>query len=237
MIIQSIHSFIRNASGYLREAKKAESGHSQVIRARYARRFFDELKITYSGPSKEEIESRGSCIYVANHTSMLDAVIICCFFEGDLRILAKESLFSVPWLGRILRLEKHIKVARGKKASARNASIRESIKTAISEGASVFFFPEGTRSTTGKLGKFRHGAFYNAIETGVPIVPVVIRGALERLPKGSIQIKPGHISMELLPSIPIPDESMGDLTTRATYLSNKASEAISKALESEPNKP
>ncbi|MBQ9396713.1 MAG: 1-acyl-sn-glycerol-3-phosphate acyltransferase [Proteobacteria bacterium] len=231
MIIHSVNSFIRNASGYLREAKSAEVGHTQAIRARYARKFFDELKITYSGPTREEIESRGACIYVANHTSMLDAVIVCCFFEGDLRILAKESLFKVPWLGRILRLEKHIMVARGKNAPARNASIRESIKTAISEGASVFFFPEGTRSMTGKLGKFHCGAFYNAIETGVPIVPVVIRGALERLPKHSLRVRPGHISIELLPSIPVPEESMGDLSTRAKYLSDQASEAISKELD------
>lgn len=234
MIIHSLNSFIRNAARYLREAKQAESGHTQAIRARYARRFFDDLKITYSGPTKEEIAERGSCIYVANHTSMLDAIIVCCVFEGDMRILAKESLFRVPWLGRILRLEKHIKVARGRNASARNASIRESIKTAISEGASVFFFPEGTRSKTGKLGKFHNGAFFNAIETGVPIVPVVIRGAFETMPKNTLRIKPGHISLELLPSIPVPEESIGNLESRAKYLSDKASEAIRKALESKP---
>lgn len=228
---QTFKAFVKNASGCLRDSRQAEPGHSQSIRAGYARRFLDEVGIEYSGPAKEEVEACGSCIFVANHTSTLDAVIICAFLEGDVRILAKESLFKAPYLGRILRNERHIMVHRGKNASAQNASIRESIHAAIADGASVFFFPEGTRSVTGKLGTFKLGAFYNAIQTGVPIVPVVIRGTFEAMPKKQLCIHGTPCSMKLLPAISLPDESMGDEKTRAQYLADKASEAIRKDLE------
>ncbi|MBR4985427.1 MAG: 1-acyl-sn-glycerol-3-phosphate acyltransferase [Proteobacteria bacterium] len=230
-VIRNIRSFLRNSNAYLREAKEAEPGKSQPIRARYARQFLADVGMTCTGPSPEEIAKNGPCIYVANHTSTLDAVIIVSYFEGDLRILAKESLFKIPNLGAILRLEKHIMVHRGKHASEKNASIRESIRQAISEGASVFIFPEGTRTRTGAIGKFRHGAFYNAIQTGVPVVPVVIKGLFEAMPKGTLKIIPGPCSLELLPPIAPPDASLGDESKRARILCDQASEAIRKALE------
>lgn len=230
-VIHNIRSFFKNSGSYLREAKTAEAGKTQAIRARYARQFLEEIGMDAKGPTAEEIEKSGPCIYVANHTSTLDAVIIVAFFEGDLRILAKESLFKIPNLGAILRLEKHIMVHRGKHASAKNASIRESIREAIAEGASVFFFPEGTRTRTGELGKFRHGAFYNAIQTGVPVVPVVIKGLFEAMPKGKLKIIPGPCSLELLAPIAPPDPSLGDEAKRAQILSDQASEAIRQALK------
>lgn len=228
MIIPVLYSFAKNASNYLRKAKTAEPGHSQAIRAHYARIFLNEIGMELTGPSKEEIEAIGPCIYVANHTSNLDPVIICACFEGDLRILAKESLFKVPWLKRILILEKHIKVCRGKNASARNAAIRDNIKQTISEGGSVLFFPEGTRSPDGKLAKFRLGAFFNAIQTNVPIVPIVIKGAYEALPKKAGNLNPGPCSLTILPKISLPDESEGDELKRVEMLANQASQAISE---------
>lgn len=230
MLIRNIQSFVRNASGYLKEAQNAEPGHSQPIRARYARKFLDEIGIEYTGPSAEQIQANAPCIYVSNHTSTLDAVLVCAFFEGDLRILAKESLFKIPYLGRILRLEKHILVARGKNASQRNATIRNDIQSAIAEGASILFFPEGTRTKTGKLGPFKLGAFYNAIQAGVPIVPIVVKGAFEAMPKHTLNINPGHCSLQLLDPIQLPEESISNESKRAKWLSDKAHEAIFKAL-------
>ena len=227
----ALKAFVKNASGYLREARHAEPGHSQAIRARFARQFLKDVGLECTGPTPEDVASCSPCIFVANHSSYMDAVIICAFFEGDVRILAKDSLFKAPYLGKILRLENHIPVHRGKNASARNTSIRQDIQKAISEGASVFFFPEGTRTVTGKLGKFKHGAFYNAIQTGVPIVPVVIRGTFEAMPKNSLKIKNGACSMTLLPPIPLPDESIGDETARVQSLADQAFCAIQTELD------
>lgn len=225
-LLHNVASFCKHASAYLREARKADPGHSQAIRAKHSREFLNEIGITHEGPSQEEIDAIGPCIYVVNHNSTIDAVIICAFFEGDLRILAKESLFKVPYLGTILRLEKHIMVHRGKNAGSRNAYIRDAIKDGIHEGASILFFPEGTRSKDGNIADFRLGAFYNAIQTGVPIVPALMTGTFEAMPKSSIQIKPTHCTLKLLTPIPLPPESMGDEKTRAQWLADEARKAM-----------
>ena len=222
--------FFKLAARYLKEASAAKQGESQIIRAKYTRELLDAMQIKYQGPTREEIDKNGPCIYVANHSSTLDALMICAFFEGDLRILAKESLFKIPRLGTILELEKHIKVFRGKDAHDRNKSIRENIQQAIREGGSVFVFPEGTRTRTGELGKFKHGAFYNAIQCNVPVVPVIIRGTFESMPAGSLSIKPNTCSLQLLDPIQPPEESIGSESERAAWLADKAREAMIKVL-------
>ena len=225
-VIHNAMMFFKLAAKYLKEAPEAENGQSQIIRAKYTRELLSAFQIEISGPSQEEIEKNGACIYVANHSSTLDALMICAFFEGNLRILAKESLYKIPRLGTILRLEKHIMVHRGKDAHDRNQSIRQDIQTAVREGASVFIFPEGTRTRTGELGPFKHGAFYNAIQCQVPVVPVIIEGTFEAMPPGSLRVKPGKCSLRLLPAIQLPEESMGDESARAHWLADQARNAI-----------
>ncbi len=231
-LFHNIKAFVHHASSCLRESRKDTTGHSQAIRARHAREFLQDVGITYEGPSQQQIEALGPCIYVGNHTSTLDAVLICAFFEDNLRILAKESLFKVPWLGGIMRHEKHIMVHRGKDAAARNAGIRNDIRQALDEGASIFFFPEGTRSSDGKLARFKRGAFYNAVQNDVPIVPVVIRGTFEAMPKSTLKIRPGHCSLTLLDPVHVPNTACGDETTRADILLNQTYNILEKHLQS-----
>ena len=223
--------FFKLAARYLNEASQAEPGHTQAIRAKYTRELLASFQIEISGPTPEEIAQNGPCIYVSNHSSTLDALMICAFFDGDLRILAKDSLYKIPRLGTILRLERHIMVHRGKDAHARNQSIRDNIQKAIEDKASIFIFPEGTRTRTGEIGAFKHGAFYNAIQCKVPIVPVVMKGTFEAMPPGTLRVKPGKCSLQLLPQIPLPDESMGDETVRAHWLAEQARNAIIDALK------
>ena len=229
-VIQNAAMFFKLAARYLKEAPEAENGHSHALRLKYTRELLTYFQIEISGPSSEEIQKNGSCIYVANHSSVLDALMVCAFFDGDLRILAKDSLFKVPRLKTILNLEKHIKVHRGKDAHDRNQKIREDIQAAIREGGSIFIFPEGTRTRTGEVGPFKHGAFYNAIQCQVPIVPVVIKGTFESMPRGTFRIKPGQCELKLLPMIQLPDESMGDENVRAHWLADQAKNAITAAL-------
>ena len=230
IIVRHIASFVRYAASYLWEARLAAPGHTQPIRARYARRLLADLGITSTGPTPEQIAALGPSIFVSNHTSNLDALLICAYFEGDLRILAKTSLFRMPLLGRIMRLERHIPVQRGRNAASRNGSIRDQIRHAIAEGGSVLFFPEGTRTKTGELGKFHRGAFFNAIQTNTPIVPMVVKGAFDAMPKGTLHIKPGHCSLTLLDPIPVPDASAGTEAERAEILAKLTFDAIDRQL-------
>ena len=230
-IIKNAYTFFKLARIYLSEAAQAPEGQSQAIRAKYTRQLLDTMQIEISGPTPEDIQKMGPCIYVANHSSALDALMICAFFEGDLRILAKEGLFRIPRLGAILEKEKHIKVYRGKDSHERNQSIRTNIKAALESGGSVFIFPEGTRTKTGDLGKFRLGAFFNAIQCGVPIVPVVIRGTFDAMPPSTLSVRPGKCSLELLEPIGLSDASEGDEETRANKLADLAKDAIARALD------
>ena len=226
----NIFTFMRAASRYIRETKSLESSELYARRKKDSHAVLDKFGIELSHPEKSAFEANGPSIYVGNHTSLLDALFVYAAFEIDIRILAKESLFSVPYLGKILKREKHLCVHRGKNASDRNTNIRNLIHEAIAEGASIMFFPEGTRSATGKLGEFKLGAFYNAVQNGVHVVPVVIRGAYEAMPKTTLKIIPGKCSLELLSPIELPEESMGDETTRAKWLSEQTRNAIQEAL-------
>jgi putative phosphoserine phosphatase/1-acylglycerol-3-phosphate O-acyltransferase len=77
----------------------------------------------------------------------------------------------------------------------------ESMKNAseiLKKGTSVAIAPEGTRSGSKTLGKFKKGAFHLAIKGGVPIVPIVIKNAYMAMPKGSKIFKPTHIEVVVL---------------------------------------
>jgi 1-acyl-sn-glycerol-3-phosphate acyltransferase len=85
----------------------------------------------------------------------------------------------------------------------------EAARDALESGLHITVFPEGTRSLDGKLLPFKKGAFFLAAETGAPMVPVVLRGTRQMMPKGTLKIVPGEAVVEFLePILP------GDFETR-----------------------
>ncbi len=229
-----MHNFVvfcRNASRYLRESRKLTTTESIALRIQLARNCLDEFGIEFVPPDEAVVNAQPQCIYVANHASLLDAVVICSTFGENLRILAKDSLFKMPWIGPVLKKERHIMVHRGKGKAGGQTAIKEAIAGAIREGASVLIFPEGTRTPDGNLGPFKHGAFYNAIQNHVPIVPLVIRGTYQAMPKTTLKIRPGKCSLEFLPPIQLPDDSAGDEKARAEMLCNQVRQVLLDALQ------
>jgi 1-acyl-sn-glycerol-3-phosphate acyltransferase len=97
--------------------------------------------------------------------------------------VAKESLFKIPVLGWNMRLAKHIRLRRGDFSSIKNV-YKEAIGW-LRRGISVVFFPEGTRSDDLSIGEFQNGAFKLAIKEKVPILPILIQGTRDAIPKGS----------------------------------------------------
>ena len=216
--IHNISAFLKQATACLREYKATPEGKpTQAIKQLYSRRFLQDVGIEIEGPTHDEIAALPPAIFVANHASMLDALLICAFFDTDLRILAKAGLFRAPYIGRILQREKHIRVYRGKNAHDRNRQIRDDIGAAIAEGASVFMFPEGTRTPDGAMHDFKLGAFFNAIQMQVPIIPVAIR--------------PGKCKLELLAPI-APPMNPSDERSAAETLALDTKKAIEAALGS-----
>lgn len=125
--------------------------------------------------------ARRARILVANHQSLLDPIMLMSF-EPCLSGPAKDYLFRWPGLGAFLRLARFY--PSGDAGQGLLEKMRAGVEQAAMQGNSLLFFPEGTRSRSGELGKFRNGAFRMAVEYGLPIQPVVIEGIHEVLPPG-----------------------------------------------------
>ena len=126
-------------------------------------------------------DPRRPYIVVANHQSFVDMLLIS-HLPWEMKWLSKEDFFKYPLVGWLMRMAGDIKLIRGKKESV--VAAMESCKDRLSKHVSVMIFPEGTRSTDGELRKFKDGAFRLAIETGTPILPLVLDGTHPALQKG-----------------------------------------------------
>ncbi len=143
--------------------------------------------ISVSG--KEKIRRDEAYVIVSNHQSQLD---ILAFFRLFIHFkwVSKIEIFRVPVIGWNMRLNRYIKLKRGDRESIK--SMMADSERTLAEGSSVFIFPEGTRSHDGMLKKFKMGAFELAKKMKVPILPIVINGTRDALPKHSINYHGSH---------------------------------------------
>jgi 1-acyl-sn-glycerol-3-phosphate acyltransferase len=132
-------------------------------------------------------------IFMANHQSDFDILIVLAHLQGQFRWIVKKELFQIPLFGRAMQGAGYIEIDREDRERAMMSIDRAAMK--IREGKSVMSFPEGTRSKDGKIKPFKQGMFYLAIKSGVPIVPISIIGAGEIMPRRSLHIRPGRITM------------------------------------------
>jgi 1-acyl-sn-glycerol-3-phosphate acyltransferase len=136
-------------------------------------------KIKISG--LENIDKKKTYVIVANHQSLAD-IIVLYQIKSQFKWVAKESLFRIPVLGWCMSLVKHIKLERGDFSSIKKI-YREAAEW-LRQDMSVLFFPEGTRSETGEIGEFQNGAFKLAIKEKRPVLPILIAGTRDAIPKG-----------------------------------------------------
>jgi 1-acyl-sn-glycerol-3-phosphate acyltransferase len=151
------------------------------------------LEVTVKGLSN--IDPGKSYIYMSNHQSNYDIPILLGLLPVQFRWLAKIELFRIPFFGYAMKRAGYVCIDRSNQKSA-----FESLKKAagiIRDGVSVMIFPEGTRSRDGNIGSFKKGGFVLAIESGVPILPVIIRGTFSVMPKSRLLIKPGKVTLEI----------------------------------------
>jgi 1-acyl-sn-glycerol-3-phosphate acyltransferase len=160
-----------------------------------------------SGVSVEN--PRRPYVVVSNHQSMADIPLIS-HVPWEMKWVGKLELFRVPFTGWMMKLAGDIPVDRKDARSGARMLLRA--KWVLDQKCSVMFFPEGTRSRVGRVGRFNDGAFHLAIKAQVPVLPIAVDGSYDCLPRRSwIFGKPAHISLKILP----PVETAG-LTTDAT---------------------
>jgi 1-acyl-sn-glycerol-3-phosphate acyltransferase len=130
----------------------------------------------------ENIDHHQAYVVVSNHQSMAD-IVLMYKTKMQFKWVAKESLFKIPVLGWNLLLARHIRLRRGDFSSIKR--VYSEAGEWLRQGVSVVFFPEGTRSDNHEIGMFQNGAFKLAIKEKVPILPIMIKGTKNAIPKGS----------------------------------------------------
>ena len=155
---------------------------------------------------REKIRPDTAYVMVANHMSLLDILVLFRLFR-HYKWVSKIENFRVPAIGWNMMMNRYIKLRRGDSASV-DRMMRQCEDT-LRQGSSIMMFPEGTRSADGRLKAFKHGAFTLALETCKPVLPIVLRGTADALPKRGFVLQGRHeIRVRVLDAI-LPSEFAG----------------------------
>jgi len=146
----------------------------------------------------EQLDPRGTYVFAANHQSIYDIPILFWSLPHQLRIIAKESLGKFPVIGWHLRRTGHMLVDRSKPDRAKIFSWAGRLTT---NGLSLILFPEGTRSLDGRVGKFKAGTFFLALDANLRVVPLSIVGSRHVMSKGRLTTYPGRVRLVVHPPI------------------------------------
>jgi 1-acyl-sn-glycerol-3-phosphate acyltransferase len=149
---------------------------------------------------REKIRPDETYVMVANHQSLLDILVLFRLF-AHFKWVSKIENFRVPCIGWNMRLNRYIPLRRGDPQSI--GEMISACGRALDEGNSIMMFPEGTRSPDGRLRAFKHGAFSLAKGNGRPLLPIVIEGTANALPKRGFVLQGRHpIAIRVLDAIP-----------------------------------
>lgn len=141
----------------------------------------------------------GTFIFLCNHVSLFDIPALVGWLPRN-NFVAKAELFRIPVFGQGIRVLGTVPIEReNQKASF---SSYDTAAARIRGGSSVVAFPEGTRGREYPIRSFKKGPFVLAIKAGAPIVPVVVYGTIEILPKGRLLLHPGAIDVYVLDQVP-----------------------------------
>jgi 1-acyl-sn-glycerol-3-phosphate acyltransferase len=170
------------------------SGDGVLALARvWARLVLGLCRVRLVVEGRDKIRPPGPYVFLSNHQSQFDIPAAVLAIPIQFRVLAKQELFHIPIFGWALRLSGFVAIDRRNRDKA-IASLDRAAER-IRRGRSLLIFAEGTRSPDGRLLPFKKGAFVLAIQAGVPVVPLAIRGSRAVLPKGSLSIRPGIITV------------------------------------------
>ncbi|MEN8183220.1 MAG: lysophospholipid acyltransferase family protein [Myxococcota bacterium] len=152
---------------------------------------------------RERIDPGGTYVMVANHLSLLDILVLFRLFR-HFKWVSKIENFRVPFIGWNMTLNRYIRLRRGDRASV--LTMMKACERTLAAGNSIMMFPEGTRSPIGRLRRFKPGAFELALRTQCPLLPIVIRGTADALPKRGFVLQGRHrILVTVLDPIPWED--------------------------------
>jgi len=159
--------------------------------------FVSRIKVTVNGLAN--IDPAQSYVYMSNHQSNFDIPVLLACLPVQFRWLAKAELFKIPIFGRAMRGAGYVKIDRFNQEAAFESLSKAAEK--MKNGVSVMIFPEGTRSRDGNIRPFKKGGFVMAMDAGVPVVPIVLKGTWTIMDKSSLRINTGQVSLNIEPPI------------------------------------
>lgn len=147
----------------------------------------------------ENIDKSKSYVIVINHNSMAD-ILALYFVPLNFRWVSKREVFRIPYIGQLLSIHGDIAIDRSRGADSMR-KVTEEGKMWIGRGVSIAMFPEGTRSKSGQMGRFKQGAFALAKDAGVEILPIVLHGTRDVLKKNYLVNWRNSLTVSVLPPI------------------------------------
>ncbi len=174
-------------------------------------------------------------VFIFNHQSKTDVIIATKLVRQDMAGVGKQEIKKLPIIGKVMEWGGVVMIDRKNSESA-IAAMKPLVDVMQNEGKSVVLAPEGTRSTTRKLGSFKKGAFHLAMQAGVPIVPIVIHNASDIAPKGDFVFRPGKVRVEVLDPIQTNNWRLEDLDQHINDVRQLYLNALGQAKPSTPQR-
>jgi putative phosphoserine phosphatase/1-acylglycerol-3-phosphate O-acyltransferase len=175
-------------------------------------------------------------VFIFNHQSKLDPLVVMKLLRGGYTGVAKKEAANVPGFGQFFRLAGVAFVDRGNTKQAREA-LEPAVRKVRDDGLSLVIAPEGTRSATPRLGRFKKGAFHIAMQAGVPVVPIVMRNVGEVMWRGSPTIRPGTVEVAILDPVDTTEWTVEDLADRVAEVRASYIEILADWPGADPQKP
>jgi len=148
---------------------------------------------------EQHLWSHRPAVFIFNHQSGFDPILMFKMLRRDLTGVGKQEILHNPIFGPVFAAAGVVFIDRTDSSKA-IAALEPAVR-ALREGISLVIAPEGTRSLTPRLGRFKKGAFHIAMQAGVPIVPVVFKNVLDALPKDAMVVRPATVEAVVLPPI------------------------------------
>ena len=182
----------------------------RVRLANYEGRFFSylvsiALRAKVSSSHRKHLQKKLPAIFISNHTSALDIFIFGQLIPPSTMTIAKREITWIPIFGWSYAFSGHLPINRSNKQKSILA-MQWLVHFVHKHGMGIWIWPEGTRSKDGRLKKFKKGFAHLAMDTGYPIVPVIIHDANQKWPRhGKIDMAPTEIKIEILDSVDTSD--------------------------------
>ena len=155
-------------------------------------------RMTVSGA--EHLDSDRPALYIVNHTSIVDLFVGMSLMPFRCVGIAKKEIIYYPFFGQLYLLSGHLRIDRGSRQAA-VASMKE-LGDLVQRGKlSILMSPEGTRSRDGRLLPFKKGFVHLAMQTGLPVVPIIIHGAHLSWRADSMAVHGVTVRVEVLPAV------------------------------------